>query len=75
MSSYGRGKGKVNIREVRRLLELNGYRLDRVSNHFIYKKDGDTFILPRSCHALLLKRMYKEHNIKTEEELKKKPIE
>lgn len=66
-----RGKGKTSLREVRRLLELNGYVLDRVNNHFIYKKGNDTFILPRNCHDMLLRRMFKEHNIKTEEELRR----
>lgn len=59
-----RGKGSVSLREVQRTLRENGYELDRINRHFIYKKGNDTFILPRNCHDMLLRRMYKEHNIK-----------
>lgn len=59
-----RGKGAIPLREVQRTLRENGYELDRINRHFIYKKGNDTFILPRNCHDMLLRRMYKEHNIK-----------
>ena len=59
-----RGKGSISLREVQRTLRENGYELDRINRHFIYKKGKDTFILPRNCHDMLLRRMYKEHNIK-----------
>lgn len=60
-----RGKGSIPLRKIQRMLKDNGYRLDRVNDHFIYKNDSknDTFILPRSCHDLLIRRMFKEHGI------------
>lgn len=60
-----RGKGDIPLREIQRTLGNNGYRLARIGKHFIYKNDlsNDTFILPRSCHSMLIRRMYKEHNI------------
>lgn len=69
MSTHG--KGKMSLKDVQRLLRLNGYSLERVNRHFIYKKGNDTFILPQKCHDMLLRRMFKEHGIKTEEELKR----
>lgn len=66
-----RGKGKMSLKDVQRLLRMNGYSLERTGKHYIYKKDNDTFILPKSTHDLLLKRMFKEHNIKSEAEIKK----
>lgn len=71
MGYNSRGKGKISLKEIQRLLRLNGYKLDRQGKHFIYKKDNDTFILPRSTHDMVIRRMFKEHDIKTEEELKK----
>lgn len=71
MGYNSRGKGKISLKEIQRLLRLNGYKLDRQGKHFIYKKDNDTFILPRSTHDMVIRRMFKEHGIKTEEELKK----
>lgn len=71
MGTFGKGKGKMSLKQVQRLLKMNGYSLERINKHFIYKKGNDTFILPRNCHDLLLRRMFKEHGIKSEEELKR----
>ena len=63
-------KGTMTFREVQAILRANGYYLDRTESHYIYKnEDGDTFILPRSCNDMLLRRMFKEHAI--EKDVKK----
>lgn len=60
-----RGKGAISLRDVQKTLKDNGYELVRTNRHFIYKKNenNDTFILPRKCHDMLIRRMYKEHSI------------
>lgn len=62
-----KGKGSISLRDVQRTLRDNGYVLERQNRHFIYKKQetNDTFILPRNCHDMLIRRMYKEHGIRT----------
>jgi len=60
-----RGKGSISLRDVQKTLKANGYELNRQNRHMIYRneKTKDVFILPRSCHDMLIRRMYKEHNI------------
>ena len=66
MSTHGRGKGNISLRKVDKILRSNGYRIERYSgDHRIYKNDeGDTIIIPPSVHKQLIKRTFKENNIK-----------
>ena len=56
-------------REWVRLLEDNGYKLDRMNGtHRIYKNDeGDTIIYPKSFNPMIIRRTIKEHKLKEAE--------
>lgn len=61
----GRGKGPMPMRKINKILKKNGYEIDRYSgDHRIYKNnDGNTIIIPLSCHKLLVRREFKQNNI------------
>ena len=59
------GKGSISIREIDHTLKANGYKLARENGHRIYKDDNNnTIIILRSRHDLLIRRVFKENNIK-----------
>lgn len=60
-----RGNGTYNQRKIASILKKNGYYIKSVKNHIIYTNDnGDIISIPRRCKDSVLKREFKNHNIK-----------
>ena len=61
----GRGKGAIPYRKIDRILKESGYLYVRDNGHKIYQNNnGDIIAIPKTCCTYLIKRLFKEHNIK-----------
>lgn len=65
MFHMSHGKGNIPLRKIERTLKDNGYTYIRFNGHWIWKSPtGNTIAIPKTCCAPLIRRLYKENNIK-----------
>jgi predicted RNA binding protein YcfA (HicA-like mRNA interferase family) len=62
----GRGKGAIPFKKIDKILKANGYEYIRNNGHYIYSNGKNTIAIPKTCCTYLIKRLFKENNIKEE---------
>ncbi|SDN45128.1 hypothetical protein SAMN04490370_12526 [Eubacterium ruminantium] len=59
------GKGSIPMRKIDHILKENNYTFVRYNGHYIWKgKEGNTVAIPKTCCTPLIRRIFKENNIK-----------
>lgn len=57
-------KHEYTYAEFRRILWANGYKEARTNgSHHIYKRNGDTVVVPNKPNAMIVRRLIKEHDL------------
>lgn len=60
-----KGKGKYNVRDIKRIMKNNGYTLINERKHMVFRDTtGDIVSLPKNCKDSVLRYEFKHHNIK-----------